>query len=91
MDPVDEGHVPKLTPEAFPLFAEGISLLLSQWTALQMAVQNEWGGRDSQKKSEQLAADLLSWFSQSKGTLKFFSWFELNECALIESVLSYFK
>lgn len=32
-----------------------------------MAVKNEWGGRDSLQKSHQLAADIFSWFSQSRG------------------------
>lgn len=44
---------------------EGIILLLSRWYALQMAVQNQWGGRDSLQKSYQLADDLFSWFSKS--------------------------
>ncbi|KAI9195641.1 hypothetical protein LWI28_016852 [Acer negundo] len=48
---------------------EGIKLLLSQWNGLQMAVQNQWGGCDSLQKSYQLAADIVSWFSQSKGPL----------------------
>ncbi|XP_008803387.1 pre-rRNA-processing protein TSR2 isoform X2 [Phoenix dactylifera] len=54
------------TPESLALLREGISLVLSRWTALQMAVRNEWGGRDSGQKSEELASTLLSWFSQSR-------------------------
>lgn len=50
---------------------ERISKLLSQWTALQMAVQNEWGGCDSLEKSEQLAHEVLSWLFQSKGKIPF--------------------
>nr|XP_027120848.1 pre-rRNA-processing protein TSR2 homolog [Coffea arabica] len=53
---------------AFP-FHEGISMLLSRWTALQMAVQNQWGGRDSFMKSQQLAYEINSWFSQPKVSL----------------------
>ncbi|XVF38244.1 hypothetical protein REPUB_Repub20aG0083400 [Reevesia pubescens] len=45
---------------------EGITLLLSRWHGLQMAVQNQWGGHDSFPKSQQLAADIFSWFFQSK-------------------------
>ncbi|KAA8524713.1 hypothetical protein F0562_011136 [Nyssa sinensis] len=55
-----------LKPEIVSRLQEGISVLLSRWTGLQMAVKYEWGGRDSLKKFEQLAADILSWFSQSK-------------------------
>ncbi|RVW55814.1 hypothetical protein CK203_075810 [Vitis vinifera] len=48
---------------------DGISWHLSQWNGLQMAVQNQWGGRDSHQKSLQLAADIFSWFSESKAPL----------------------
>ncbi|XP_068667063.1 uncharacterized protein [Aristolochia californica] len=57
-----------LTQEALSLLGEGISLVLSRWTALQMAIENEWGGKDSRQKSSQLASDILSWFAQSKET-----------------------
>ncbi|XP_010259056.1 PREDICTED: pre-rRNA-processing protein TSR2 homolog isoform X2 [Nelumbo nucifera] len=61
------GHVPaQPSPESLSRLSEGISLLLSRWTALQMAIENEWGGKDSRQKSEQLAADIFSWFSQSR-------------------------
>jgi len=56
-----------LASESLNLFSEGISLVLSRWTALQMAVENQWGGRDSLQKSIDLADSILSWFSQSKG------------------------
>ncbi|KAH9682609.1 pre-rrna-processing protein tsr2 motif protein [Citrus sinensis] len=48
---------------------EGITLHLSRWNGLQMAVQNQWGGHDSIQKFHQLAADILSWFSQSNAPL----------------------
>jgi pre-rRNA-processing protein TSR2 len=32
-----------------------------------MAVENEWGGRDSRAKADQLAASILSWFTNSRG------------------------
>lgn len=58
----------QLSVEAEAIFREGVALVLSRWSALQLAVDNEWGGRDSRRKSEQLAADVFSWFTQSKGT-----------------------
>ncbi|GFZ08846.1 hypothetical protein Acr_20g0006540 [Actinidia rufa] len=45
---------------------EGIKIILSRWNGLQMAIKNEWGSHDSLKKSDQLASDILSCFSQSK-------------------------
>ncbi|OQU84556.1 hypothetical protein SORBI_3004G076732, partial [Sorghum bicolor] len=35
------------------------------WTALQLAVQNRWGGLDSQAKADQLASSVLSWFTRA--------------------------
>lgn len=58
-----------LTAESLNLFSEGISLVLSRWTALQMAIENQWGGRDSREKSHDLASSILSWFTQSKEPL----------------------
>ncbi|KAI3459396.1 hypothetical protein Pfo_016059 [Paulownia fortunei] len=51
---------------------ERISKVLSEWTALQMAVQNEWGGHDSIKKSHQLASDILSWLFHCKALVQVF-------------------
>nr|XP_010932466.1 pre-rRNA-processing protein TSR2 [Elaeis guineensis] len=63
------GPSPTLTSESLSLLREGISLVLSRWTALRMAVENEWGGRDSHRKSEELVSTVLSWFTQSKPPL----------------------
>ncbi|KAK3040585.1 hypothetical protein RJ639_029031 [Escallonia herrerae] len=56
-------------PDVLSPLREGILNLLSRWTALQIAVQNQWGGHDSLKKSERLASDILSLLSQSKAPL----------------------
>ncbi|KAG8087968.1 hypothetical protein GUJ93_ZPchr0010g10517 [Zizania palustris] len=55
-----------LSAKAAAALEEGIGLVFGRWTALQMAVENQWGGRDSRAKADQLAASILSWFS-SKG------------------------
>ncbi|XP_057758384.1 uncharacterized protein LOC130979051 [Arachis stenosperma] len=44
---------------------EGILMLLSGWHALQMAVNNQWGGSDSLQKSHHLASNLFSSLSKS--------------------------
>ncbi|KAH9688333.1 pre-rrna-processing protein tsr2 [Citrus sinensis] len=64
-----QGPPPQLSPESAPLFSEGISLVLSRWSALQMAIKNEWGGRGSRALAEQLGSDIFAWFTQSKGML----------------------
>ncbi|EEF49714.1 Pre-rRNA-processing protein TSR2, putative [Ricinus communis] len=59
----------QLPPESVPLFQEGIFLILSRWSALQLAVENEWGGRGSRQLADQIGFDIFSWFTQSKEPL----------------------
>ncbi|KAG6524420.1 pre-rRNA-processing protein TSR2-like [Zingiber officinale] len=82
----EETHV-VLSPQSLSLFGEGISLVFSRWTALQMAVENAWGGRDSRHKSEELTSTILTWFSQSKGSL----YIDDLENMLEENMLSLFN
>ncbi|XP_056176024.1 uncharacterized protein LOC115677641 isoform X2 [Syzygium oleosum] len=62
-------HVGHEKPEAVARLQEGITVLLSRWRGLQLAVENQWGGPDSLRKSRQLAADILSCFACSKEAL----------------------
>ncbi|XWS42470.1 hypothetical protein CRYUN_Cryun16bG0016600 [Craigia yunnanensis] len=55
-----------LTAESTPIFQEGIGLILSRWSALTAAVENEWGGRDSRVKANILCTDVISFFTESK-------------------------
>ena len=66
---MDPEKARQISAESAAQLQEGISLLLSRWSALQMAVENEWGGHDSRLKSHQLASDIFSWLTQSKGIL----------------------
>jgi len=59
----------KLQGQSLEAFTEGIGLVLSRWSALRAAVENEWAGRDTNLKAHKLAADVLAWFTQSKGIL----------------------
>ncbi|KAJ7954875.1 Pre-rRNA-processing protein TSR2 [Quillaja saponaria] len=67
----NQGRVPSnlQRPDSVSNLQEGITSLLSRWNGLQLAVQNQWGGRDSHQKSQQLASDIFCWLSQSKATL----------------------
>lgn len=58
---------PQLSNEASIKLQEGINLLLSRWSSLQVAVENEFGGRDSRERSKQLPITIFSWFTQSRG------------------------
>lgn len=59
----------KLQGQSLQAFTEGIGLVLSRWSALRTAVENEWAGRDTNLKAQTLAANVLAWFTQSKETL----------------------
>lgn len=39
----------------------------SRWTALMLAVENEWGGRESRRKADELYDNILAWFYDHKG------------------------
>lgn len=52
------------------IFEEGCNAIFVRWTALQLAIQNEWGGFQSQQKAEQLYKDVLNWFYTNKGIVR---------------------
>ena len=54
-----------------PQFEEGVNLLFSSWTALCLAIDNDWGGASSRQKAEQLYQDVLLWFYSHTGVLLF--------------------
>lgn len=73
MESINGVRVSSITPSTAedqkpvsPDLRQAISSVLSLWNGLEMAVQNQWGGRDSIHKAQQLSADILSWLSQSK-------------------------
>lgn len=71
---IEDGLVQLSSPDqslSSPLLdPERISVLLSRWSALTMAVQNQWGGPDSFKKYQLLVSDIASWFSQPSGSVQ---------------------
>ncbi|KAL2349484.1 hypothetical protein Fmac_003484 [Flemingia macrophylla] len=69
MDSINKNHYENTETNPEILLQKSIILLLSRWYALQMAVQNQWGGYDSLHKSHQLASDLFSWFSKSNAPI----------------------
>ncbi|GIL72313.1 hypothetical protein Vretimale_3990 [Volvox reticuliferus] len=55
-----------LPPQGRPLFEEGVRLIFSKWTALALAVENQWGGSKSAEKADLLLNDCLDWFYQKR-------------------------
>lgn len=49
-------------PQAGQAFQEGLESILRQWTALELAVLNQWGGQSSGDKANQLYEELLDKF-----------------------------
>ncbi|PSC70621.1 pre-rRNA-processing TSR2-like protein [Micractinium conductrix] len=47
-------------------FEEGCALIFTRWTALQLGVQNEWGGSHSRQKAGDLLRDTINWFYNTK-------------------------
>ncbi|KAJ3674758.1 hypothetical protein LUZ60_005374 [Juncus effusus] len=75
----------RLAAEAVGMLSEGVSLVLGRWTGLQMAVAEQWGGRESRRKADELAADILSWFTQTKPPLYIDDLEELIDQTMIAS------
>ncbi|KAI8549361.1 hypothetical protein RHMOL_Rhmol06G0018900 [Rhododendron molle] len=63
------GKVTRLSAEGAAQLEEGISLVLSRWTALQDAIDNNFAGPHTRLKSQDLAPKIFSWFTQSKAIL----------------------
>jgi pre-rRNA-processing protein TSR2 len=49
------------------LFEEGVRYLFAQWTALCLAVENQWGGPTSAEKQQWLLKESINWFYSNKG------------------------
>lgn len=56
-----------LNPQLRPTFEEGCTFIFQRWTALNLAVENEWGGSDSRQKAQALFDDTLQWFYRHRG------------------------
>lgn len=48
-------------------FEEGCYLIFMRWTALQLAIHNEWGGSESKAKAKSLFEEVVEWFYTTKG------------------------
>lgn len=49
-------------PQATEAFKEGLQSVFRQWTALELAIHHEWGGRNSSEKADSLVEDILQQF-----------------------------
>jgi Pre-rRNA-processing protein TSR2 len=49
-------------PESDKHFTEGVKSIFRQWTALELAVTNQWGGPSSSTKANAMIEDVLKLF-----------------------------
>ncbi|PNT75631.1 hypothetical protein BRADI_1g35871v3 [Brachypodium distachyon] len=74
-----------ISAEARAALGEAIRLVFARWTTLQVAVENEWGGRDSRAKADQFGESILSWFCRSKGPYFFEDLVDMMEDKIVKS------
>ncbi len=71
-------------PQAKEAFKEGLESVLRQWTALELAVVNEWGGSNSSIKAQQLLDELLHQFQSARQTVYVDVSLTSTECFFME-------
>ena len=49
------------------LFEEGAALVFERWTALCLAIDQQWGGHSSAEKAQDLYLEVLHWFEKNNG------------------------
>ncbi|KAJ2556838.1 rRNA accumulation- protein [Coemansia sp. RSA 1933] len=54
---------PKIHPNK-EAFIEGVDHVLANWTALELAVQHGWGGRNTSDKRENMVDEIVEYFDQ---------------------------
>lgn len=57
-------------PQADEAFKEGVASVFRQWTALELAVHNQWGGPLSQSKADGIVAEVLKLFERPSRVYK---------------------
>jgi pre-rRNA-processing protein TSR2 len=50
-------------------FLEGLSIIMKRWTALQLAVEMEWGGPSSSEKAKDFEESLAEYFENGTNTV----------------------
>lgn len=68
--PINEGHL-KMHPNKAN-FIEGLSIVMKRWTALQLAVEMDWGGPYSSEKAKDFEESLADYFEKGSFSLSKF-------------------
>ena len=62
-----EDRAGQLSAAQLEQLAYGVRLVFGRWTALNLAVANQWGGADSQAKAQELVQRVVQWTLEKKG------------------------
>ncbi len=62
-----EDRASQMSAAQLEQLAYGVRLVFGRWTALNLAVANQWGGTDSQAKAQELVQRIVQWILEQKG------------------------
>ncbi len=62
--------ISNMNPQYRDAFIQGFGSIFRQWTALELAVHNGWGGPQSAEKANQLMDEVLAIFDDPKRIYK---------------------
>ena len=62
----DATQRPALTEAHLAQLSKGVRLVFARWTALQLAIANQWGGPDSDEKARTLVDKVVTWLQETK-------------------------
>ena len=62
----DASQRPALTEAHLAQLSKGVRLVFARWTALQLAIANQWGGPDSDEKARTLVDKVVTWLQETK-------------------------
>lgn len=57
-------------PDCVEAFSQGLGAVFRQWTALELAVHNQWGGPNSAEKADTLMRECLALFEDPRNRYK---------------------
>ena len=60
----------EIHPDCVEAFTQGLGSVFRQWTALELAVHNQWGGPNSAEKANSLMDEVLHLFEDPRTRYK---------------------
>eukprot|EP01036_Dinobryon_divergens_P031185 gene31185-40544_t len=63
-------YLESLHPQCAEAFKEGLGSILRQWTALELAIHHQWGGKSSKEKADELNSLLADMFMNPEKVYK---------------------